>query len=68
MSALKAGQNFSKLGINLRLAVNVPVNALVKLPVDDIVRAHRPQVDDWPGLIIDVTEEQIVTDLRSPSS
>ena len=62
-SALKAGLNFAKLGINLRFAVNIPVNALVKLSIPDIVRAHRPQLDNWPGLIIDVTEEQIVTDL-----
>jgi EAL domain-containing protein (putative c-di-GMP-specific phosphodiesterase class I)/CheY-like chemotaxis protein len=61
--ALKTGLDFSNLGINLRFAVNVPVNALVKLPVPDIVRAHRKQLDQWPGLIIDVTEEQIVTDL-----
>ena len=62
-SVLKAGLNFAKLGINLRFAVNIPVNALVKLSIPDIVRAHRAQVDNWPGLIIDVTEEQIVTDL-----
>ncbi len=62
-SVLKAGLNFAKLGINLRFAVNIPVNALVKLSIPDIVRAHRPQLDNWPGLIIDVTEEQIVTDL-----
>ena len=63
VSVLKAGLNFGKLGINLRFAVNVPVNALVKLSIQDIVRTHRPQLDNWPGLIIDVTEEQIVTDL-----
>jgi EAL domain-containing protein (putative c-di-GMP-specific phosphodiesterase class I)/CheY-like chemotaxis protein len=63
VSALKAATRFSKIGINLRLAVNVPVNALVKLPISDIVRTHRPQIDNWAGLIIDVTEEQIVTDL-----
>jgi len=66
-SVLKAGLLFSKLGINLRLTVNIPVNALVKLPVDEIVRAHRPQADKWPGLIIDVPEEQIVTDLALAS-
>ena len=27
------------------------------------MRAHRDQLDHWPGLIIDITEEQIVTDL-----
>jgi EAL domain-containing protein (putative c-di-GMP-specific phosphodiesterase class I)/CheY-like chemotaxis protein len=62
-SALKAATNFSKLGINLRLAVNVPVNALVKLSISEIVRAHRPPIENWAGLIIDVTEEQIVADL-----
>ena len=62
-SALKAGLTFSKLGINLRLTVNIPVGALVKLPIEDIVKAHRPNADKWPGLIIDVPEEQIVTDL-----
>jgi EAL domain-containing protein (putative c-di-GMP-specific phosphodiesterase class I) len=63
VSALKAGVGFSKLGINLRFAVNVPVNALVKLPIADIVRAHRRPTENWAGLIIDVTEEQIITDL-----
>jgi EAL domain-containing protein (putative c-di-GMP-specific phosphodiesterase class I) len=60
---LKANLNFSKVGVNLRLAVNIPVNALVKVAVADIVESYRPQFDKWPGLIIDVTEEQIVTDL-----
>jgi EAL domain-containing protein (putative c-di-GMP-specific phosphodiesterase class I) len=62
-SALKTGLNFSRLGINLPFAVNVPVNALVKLSISDIVRAHRKETDKWPGLIIDITEEQIVSDL-----
>ena len=62
-SVLKAGLSFSSLGINLRLTVNIPVNALVKMPVEDIVKSHRPIPDKWAGLIIDVPEEQIVTDL-----
>jgi EAL domain-containing protein (putative c-di-GMP-specific phosphodiesterase class I)/CheY-like chemotaxis protein len=62
-SALKTGAHFSKLGVNLRLAVNIPMPALVKLPMDDIIKAHHPGDDKWPGLIIDVPEDQIVTDL-----
>ena len=62
-SVLKAGLNFATLGINLRFAVNIPVNALVKLSIPDIVRANRAQLDNWPGLIIDITEDQIVSDL-----
>jgi EAL domain-containing protein (putative c-di-GMP-specific phosphodiesterase class I) len=60
---LKAALNFTKLGVTLRPAVNIPVNALVKIAVADIVQSYRPQFEKWPGLIIDVSEEQIVTDL-----
>jgi EAL domain-containing protein (putative c-di-GMP-specific phosphodiesterase class I)/CheY-like chemotaxis protein len=63
VSALKSGLKLGKFGVNLRIAINVPVNCLTKLPVDKIVREHRPQVDDWPGLIIDVTEQQIITEI-----
>ena len=62
-SVLKAVQRFAKLGINMRFAVNIPVDALVKLQIPDLVRAHIGQGEQWPGLIIDVTEEQIVTNL-----
>jgi EAL domain-containing protein (putative c-di-GMP-specific phosphodiesterase class I) len=62
-SALKTGAHFSKLGVNLRLAVNIPMPALVKLPMEDIIKAHHPADDKWPGLIIDLPEDQVVTDL-----
>jgi EAL domain-containing protein (putative c-di-GMP-specific phosphodiesterase class I)/CheY-like chemotaxis protein len=62
-NALKAGLNFAKLGVNLRMAVNIPVNALMKLAIADIVQAYSPQFEKWPGLIIDVSEEQILPDL-----
>jgi EAL domain-containing protein (putative c-di-GMP-specific phosphodiesterase class I) len=64
VSALQSGLNLSRFGVNLRIAINVPVKCLVTLPVDKIVREHRPSVDDWPGLMIDVTEEQIITELK----
>jgi len=67
MSVLRSSQTFCKLGINLKFAVNIPVKALVKLPIADIVRAHRLQAEHWPGLIIDVSEEQIVSDLSLAS-
>jgi len=66
-SALKAGSNFGKLGIRLRFAVNIPMNALIKLPVAEIVRAHRRDGENWPGLIVDINEEQIVTGLAAAS-
>ena len=63
ISALKAGHEFAKLGLNLEIALNVTLNALRSLPVAQIVRTYRPQQVGWPGLIFDVLEEQIVQDL-----
>ena len=61
--SLSAAVGFNKLGVNLRMAVNIPVEALVKIDVAKIVQNYLPQFEKWPGLIIDVSEEQIVTDL-----
>lgn len=62
-AALGAARNFSQLGVNLRVAVNVPVSALVNLPIADMVREQGPKHVRWPGLILDVTEAQVVEDI-----
>ncbi len=62
--ALKASVNFAKLGVNLRMAVNMPVNALKKVALVDIVKSYQPRFDKWPGLLVDVTEEQVVNDFH----
>ena len=48
----------------LNLAVNVPASAFIELPIARIVRDERPQSTDWPGLILEVTEDQIVNNLK----
>jgi EAL domain-containing protein (putative c-di-GMP-specific phosphodiesterase class I) len=62
--ALKASINFAKLGVSLRMAVNMPVNALKKVALVDIVKSFQPRFNRWPGLLIDVTEEQVVNDFH----
>ena len=59
---LRAGANFARLGVHLMLSVNIPLAPLQSLPLEDLVKAHRPQGDKWPGIIVDVAEEQIVAD------
>jgi EAL domain-containing protein (putative c-di-GMP-specific phosphodiesterase class I) len=63
VDALNAGTNFAKLGVPLRMAINISIGALAKLPVGEMVRAHRPETDNWPGLIIDLTEDQVVKEI-----
>ncbi len=62
--ALKDAQECASCGMSVKFAVNVPVSALVNLPIADIVRAERPCADNWPGLILEVTEDEIIHDLK----
>ncbi len=54
---------FEDAGFNLHLAVNVPVGVLLKLPIAQLVSEYRPRSEQWPGLIVEVTEDQIVRDI-----
>jgi EAL domain-containing protein (putative c-di-GMP-specific phosphodiesterase class I) len=54
---------FEEAGFNLHLAINVPVSVLFKLPIPRLVAEYRPKSPRWPGLILEVTEDQIVRDI-----
>jgi EAL domain-containing protein (putative c-di-GMP-specific phosphodiesterase class I) len=64
VGALKAGENFAKLGVHLTLSVNIPIAALHGLPLEDLVKAHRPTGDKWPGLIVDIPEAEVVAEVE----
>jgi EAL domain-containing protein (putative c-di-GMP-specific phosphodiesterase class I) len=63
INALETSLKLSKLGINLQIAVNVPADCLRTLPIGKIVRAFRTESANWPGLILDMTEDQIIDDI-----
>jgi EAL domain-containing protein (putative c-di-GMP-specific phosphodiesterase class I) len=63
LTALADWLRFAEQGFSLKIALNVPVAALVKLPISAMVRENRPKSDRWPGLILEVTEDQIVRDI-----
>lgn len=60
--ALRAGVEYAEAGFNLRLSVNVPVSALMQLNVPPIVRDYHRDRAGWPGLILEVTEDQMLDD------
>ena len=63
LTTLRNWTIFADAGVNLHLSINVPASALSKLPIAEIVAQNRPQSENWPGLILEVTEDQIVRDI-----
>ena len=64
LNTLYDWNTFNDAGYNLHLAINVPVSALLRLPVPTLVKENRPQDARWPGLVVEVKEDQIVRDIK----
>jgi EAL domain-containing protein (putative c-di-GMP-specific phosphodiesterase class I) len=64
LTALRDFEDYAALGACVKLSVNVPVSALVKLPIAQMLREERPAAPNWPGLILEVTEDEIMHDLE----
>jgi EAL domain-containing protein (putative c-di-GMP-specific phosphodiesterase class I) len=64
VTALHDWNDFAANGFAPKIAVNVPVSALVNLPISTMVREERPRAENWPGLILEVTEDEIIRDLK----
>ncbi len=60
ISALKTSANLCEIGVDVRLAVNVSMPALRKIPVVDLVRKHRPNGGKNLGLVFDIPENQVL--------
>lgn len=63
-TALRDWNECAALGMpDIHLAVNVPASAFVKLPIAQLIEEERPGSADWPGLILEITEDQVLNDL-----
>jgi EAL domain-containing protein (putative c-di-GMP-specific phosphodiesterase class I) len=63
ITALRDWETCAAYGLSVKFSVNVPVTALTTLPLATILKEERPLSRDWPGLIMEVTEDEIVNDL-----
>ena len=64
LTALGDWEIFNDYGVSMKFAVNVPVSAFVKLPIPQMIREARPRAQNWPGMVLEVTEDQIIHDLN----
>jgi EAL domain-containing protein (putative c-di-GMP-specific phosphodiesterase class I) len=63
MDALQDYDELAANGVSIKLSVNTPVSALTTLPIAQMLREGRPAAENFPGLILEVTEDEIVNDL-----
>jgi EAL domain-containing protein (putative c-di-GMP-specific phosphodiesterase class I) len=64
LRALRDWEACNAHGVGIKLAVNVPISALTALPLAALLREERPKAANWPGLILEVTEDEVVGDLQ----
>jgi EAL domain-containing protein (putative c-di-GMP-specific phosphodiesterase class I) len=63
IKALRDWHHMSHSEHVMRLAVNAPVSALSQLDIPELIREHAPTTPRWPGLIIEVTENEVIEDI-----
>lgn len=63
LTALRDFEDCAGQGVILKLSVNVPASAFIKLPIAKMLREERPATEVWPGLILEVTEDEVMHDL-----
>jgi EAL domain-containing protein (putative c-di-GMP-specific phosphodiesterase class I) len=63
VGALNDWQIFYDAGCPIQLCVNAPASALLSLPIAQLVRRNRPPSAEWPGLVLELTEDQIINSI-----
>ncbi|HEX2553103.1 MAG TPA: EAL domain-containing response regulator [Microvirga sp.] len=58
LTSLRDWEGFQAAGWPLQLCVNVPSNALLSVPIAQLVRQNRPRDEAFPGLVLEITEDQ----------
>jgi EAL domain-containing protein (putative c-di-GMP-specific phosphodiesterase class I) len=64
LTSLRDYEDCAAFGASIKLSVNVPASAFIKLPIAQMLREERPTAANWPGLILEVTEDEAMHDLK----
>jgi EAL domain-containing protein (putative c-di-GMP-specific phosphodiesterase class I) len=63
VTVMQAEQLFASIGVHLKISLDIDVATLKELPLADIMHSQRPGLSNWPGMIVDIEESQIATDM-----
>jgi EAL domain-containing protein (putative c-di-GMP-specific phosphodiesterase class I) len=64
VAALRDWNELDRANINVRTAVNANVDVLTNVDLAALVRQHRPKSEAWPGLILEISEHEVIQDLN----
>ena len=61
--AITDWKSFHNIGVPIEVSINIPVCALKKLSLLSIFWEHDPASADWPGITLELSEDDIVPDM-----
>jgi EAL domain-containing protein (putative c-di-GMP-specific phosphodiesterase class I) len=61
--AIRIGALLDKLGVHVRISINMPMDIAEMLALEPIVKRHHPDPAKWPGLIVDMNEKSVIHDI-----
>lgn len=62
-TVLRDWQSFADFGAPIRFSINIPASALIELPLEALLRENRPKASNWPGLILELHEDDVIQDI-----
>jgi EAL domain-containing protein (putative c-di-GMP-specific phosphodiesterase class I)/DNA-binding CsgD family transcriptional regulator len=62
VAAMKAWRRFARPSFNPAIALRVPLASLARLRIGEIIRRERPRSGEWPGLVMELTENEIANE------
>jgi len=63
LSMMRDWAAFAEAGFNLHFACAVTAEALLTRPIAQLVQDNRPKNENWPGLTLQIAEEQMVREV-----
>jgi EAL domain-containing protein (putative c-di-GMP-specific phosphodiesterase class I) len=61
-AALRDWGRMERAGFPVKIAVNASIDCLLNVPIAEIIRENQPSTSNWPGLMLEITEEQVIRD------
>ncbi|MBV6487819.1 MAG: EAL domain-containing response regulator [Pseudorhodoplanes sp.] len=68
LDAVRMSAVLVKLGVKVRVSVNMALETLAQLPLQDLLAGRRPDPAAWPGLTVDLKEKSVLRDVPAAAA